>query len=385
MFDKNEDNIRKRLLDMVPSNIPKFEGTFIYDVISPLSCELSILYSDLQRVSDKMFLKNLDSVELEDRAKEYGIIRKLGEKAKGEVRFYGNSTGGKHPIGIAIQTDDEFKGYIYKTVEEFEIDDAIGYVDVSVEAQNIGEKYNVEAESLRILPIKVKGITSVSNIKSISGGSDCESDESLRRRLLFKLQNPATSGNITHYKEWALEVKTVGDARIYALGEVKNSEEGNSTSDSDLKKRGVRVGETLINVGEVLIMVISPEMNPIRSQESISEIKNHIDKNRPIGAKVIVKSAKEIPVEITGLISLSDGATFDDAIENFGIKLEDYRKKIAFQKGEISLAMIGAFLVSLPQVMDYEQLRINGSDANKGLEEYEVPVFTINLKDKKNS
>ncbi|WBW96043.1 baseplate J/gp47 family protein [Oceanirhabdus sp. W0125-5] len=384
MFNKSEESIRNSLLDMVPSNIPKFEGTFIYDVISPLSCELSILYSNLQRVSDKMFLKNLDSVELEERGKEYGITRKLGKKAKGKVRFYGNSTGGKHPVGIAVQTDDEYKGYIYKTVEEFEIDDEIGYTDVSVEAEHIGEKYNVEAKSLSILPIKEKGITSVSNLESISGGSDCESDDALRRRILFKLQNPATSGNITHYKEWALEMTTVGDARVYALGEVKNTEEGNATSDSDLETRGLIIGETTINVGEVLIVVISPDMNPIRSDESIGEIKKHIDNKRPIGVKTIVKSAKEIPVEITGTISLSDGAIMEDAIENFVVKLEEYRKKIAFTKGEISLAMIGAFLVSLPQVMDYEQLRINGSDVNKGIEEYEVPVFTINLHAKNN-
>ena len=44
----------------------------------------------------------------------------------------------------------------------------------------------------------IKGVTGITNDVAAVGGSDAETDEALRERILLRLQTPATSGNAYH-------------------------------------------------------------------------------------------------------------------------------------------------------------------------------------------
>ena len=47
--NQTEDVIKQRMLDVVPSDLDKREGSFIYDGISPAAIELALAYIELDR------------------------------------------------------------------------------------------------------------------------------------------------------------------------------------------------------------------------------------------------------------------------------------------------------------------------------------------------
>ena len=94
---------------------------------------------------------------------------------------------------------------------------ANGTVSVPVEAEDIGDKYNILAGYINTLPVAVRDVTGVANDTAFIGGAEAETDEELIDRLLLRLRTPATSGNAYHYLQWALEVEGVGNAKVFPL------------------------------------------------------------------------------------------------------------------------------------------------------------------------
>ena len=62
----------------------------------------------------------------------------------------------------------------------------------------------------------VSGVTAVLT-DIITSGTDEETDENLRARFYAQVQAPSTSGNANNYKEWALKVANVGNAKVFPL------------------------------------------------------------------------------------------------------------------------------------------------------------------------
>ena len=65
------------------------------------------------------------------------------------------------------------------------------------------------------MPVAVQGIASCDNPEPIGGGYAEESDSEYCARYLVVLRTPATSGNIYHYAQWALEVAGVGHVKVF--------------------------------------------------------------------------------------------------------------------------------------------------------------------------
>lgn len=63
----------------------------------------------------------------------------------------------------------------------------------------------------------MQGVAAVSNLGAATGGYDAETDAALYARLSAFRREPATSGNIHQYEQWALEVDGVGAARAIDL------------------------------------------------------------------------------------------------------------------------------------------------------------------------
>lgn len=204
-----EKIIKDRMLANITNDVDKSEGSFTNDVISVVSNELEQGYIELDNVLSLVFAQTTYGEYLDRRAGEYGLTRKSGVKASGTVRFFGND-GVVIPIGTTVSTSSELK-YITTTSGTI----LGGFVDINVEAENVGIIYNVPANTVNVLPQLIIGVTSINNIDIISGGVDIESDYDLLNRLLIKVQTPATSGNVNHYKLWALEVTGIGDVKVF--------------------------------------------------------------------------------------------------------------------------------------------------------------------------
>lgn len=203
--------------------------------------------------------------------------------------------------------------------------------DIPVECTTAGTVGNVAAKTITKIPMSIPGISSVINAAAMHDGFNEEDDDSLFNRLLFKVRQPATSGNKNEYLQWANSVAGVGKAIIKPLWN------GNGT---------------------VKVMITDANGNPA-STDLQKKVAAYIETVRPIGATVTVAAPTifAVKVAIKPLNSKSASATAIQTVVN------NYFGSHQFDNIRITCAMIGKMILedSACGVEDYESLTINGS------------------------
>ncbi|WP_129600488.1 baseplate J/gp47 family protein [Anaerophilus nitritogenes] len=334
--------ILQKMLDRVPNTIDKREGSVIYDALAPAAAEMAQIYIELNIRYNLYFIETSTGEYLSQRTAEVGVKRKPATKAIRKGLFFNsNNTLFDIPIGSRYSIDNLNYIAVNKlSTGEFEMEcERVGIVG----NQKFGE----------LIPIDfVDGLAKAELADVLIPGEDDESDENLRERYYEKIRTPATSGNKYHYKNWAKEVIGVGDAHIIPLWN------GNNT---------------------VKVIIVDSEKNPA-SDYLVQKTFDHIEEERPIGARVTVVSAQAKNINISAKLNLANKYTIQNVQREFENTLEKYRKDIAFKDSYISYAAIGNLLFNTHGVLDYNNLNLNGVMKNIGLEDEEIPIFnTIQL------
>jgi len=171
-------------------------------------------------------------------------------------------------------------------------------------------------------------------------------------RYLKKVRRPATSGNPAHYKQWALEVEGVNDAVVDPLWD---------------------------GAGTVKVTVIDDDKTK-PDQTIIDNTAEYIEEQRPIGATVTVEGAEEVDIDVNADVELTSGGDLQNAEDEFKDKLKEYLKELAFEDQIVRYAEIGSILLNVEDVLDYENLEVNGGTSNVEVEKDEVAVVgTVSL------
>jgi uncharacterized phage protein gp47/JayE len=208
---------------------------------------------------------------------------------------------------------------------------------VNAEAEDGGLAGNVAAGLINALaPGDLYGVVTVTNPANFDGGADEEDDAALLKRLKDKVSNPVTSGNAAHYRQWALEVAGVGDAKVYPVW----------------------------NGGGTVKVVLLDTEGTAPAQTIIDAATAYIEDNRPIGATVTVVGVTEVPINITATLTLAEGKTSTDAQTEVSALLKDYLKTMAFTDTVVRFSQIAALVLNAESVIDYTNLTINGGTTN---------------------
>lgn len=335
------EDVKKDILTRYQGDAQTNEGGYTNDMISGIAYKIWSTLQSLDKVIPIAFVDENSGEYIDKRCAEFGIERKPGQKAITTLIITGTD-------GIEVE-----KGKIFVTDDglEYETDDYVTIVDgtatVSATALDIGTKYNVLEDTITTQLSSSQGITTVTNTLA-TGGTEKETDESLLARLLEHMRNPATSGNIAHYREWALEVEGVGD---------------------------VRVNPTWNGPGTVKLIIIGNDKRPV-DETILNNCFEHIEENRPIGAAVTVVSAVGIDININAEIIIDDTTTIQIVVSKFTEVLNEYFKSLAFVRNVVVYNRISHMLLDIPGVEDYTTLTINGVTTNIELQDYEVPILS---------
>lgn len=344
--DGNSDvEILSRMKGEVSSDIDTSEGSFLHDALSPAAEELAQGYIKLDEVLKRVFAstaaENGYSTELENRCAEFGISRKQGVAAKGQVTFLG-SDNVTVPTGTLVTTSGGLK---FITSSPAVILNGKG--SASIEAYDFGIKYNVPSNTITLLPSQVAGVIGVSNEAPTSGGADVESDSDLLMRFLLKAGTPATSGNAAHYKIWATEVPGVGDAEVIPLWN---------------------------GPGTVKVVILdSNKRSP--SKDIVSAVQSHIEEERPIGAQVTVEGAEEVPIDISVSLQLLSGADLTEVKTQISNGVQAYLEELAFKDAVVRYTRIANVLLDVEDIVDYKDLTVNLGGSNIEVPEGSVAVL----------
>ncbi|MED4971316.1 baseplate J/gp47 family protein [Parageobacillus toebii] len=342
--DQTFEVIMQRMLSRIPDDFDKRQGAVIWDMLAPAALELERAYQQLYLVTNWLYLsEDVPRDILLARVRDFGIEPKPAQKANGTVVFTGLS-GTLIPANTRISTDDSIPIFFHTTSDATILEN--GTVSVLVEAETAGSSGNVPANAITVLVDIIDGVESVTNPKAFENGVDEESDESLLARYYDRVRKPITSGNIGHYRQWALEVAGVGDAKVYPVWN---------------------------GPGTVKVVLIGTDKTA-PAQSVIDEVAAHIENVRPIGATVTVVGATEVPINVSATLTLVAGKTLADAQTEFEPLLIEYLQSLAFVDPVVRYTRVASLLLDCPSVIDYSNLTVNGSSANVMVAEGEVAV-----------
>ena len=325
--------IKQRILDNINIDIDKREGSFTSNMVSALAEEVAKAYINMGDILSLGFIDDTFDTYLDKRVGEFGVYRKPGTKAIGEIKVEGKE-GTVITNGTLIKANDLY----FTVLNDVELPtDNILYV----EANEVGYKYNLLANTEFELVQKNEKITRLVNEINFTNGVDIETDEDLRKRFVKVINNPSTSGNKNHYEEWALEVNGVGRAVIYPLWD------GNGT---------------------VKVMIIGNDNKPV-TEEIVEACRLHIEENMPIGCQLTVITPSLLSVTIKADIGLKEGHELEDIKLEFEASLNEYLKDVT---NELTYSKVYGLLVNLAGIGDISNFLINDNNINIAISEDKV-------------
>lgn len=354
LTDQTYEAILQRMLDVLPADLDKSDGGFIWDSLSPAAIELALAAIWAQEVLRRGFASTTFGNYLDLRCEEHGVIRRPAVKATGQVNFTG-TPGTVIPADTQVSTpgSEMAPAIIFATTEPVEIS-VEGTVTVDIEATEAGVSGNVATGTITMLAQPVVGVSGVTNAEATTGGLDEESDASLLTRYLTKVRLPGTSGNKACYINWAMEVPGVG---------------------------GVQVIPIWNGPGTVKVVLLDTNKLPV-SQGVVDDVKDYIcptaetgEGKAPIGANVTVVATTAVNINVSATVTLTGSKTLTEVQTAFEAALTSYLADIAFAADPtVRYVKIGALLLDTEGVQDYANLLVNNGAGNVTINTGEVAV-----------
>lgn len=342
------DAIMERMLDRIPDDLDKREGSVIWDALSPAALELELAYIALEYTLIEGFADTCDREYLILRARERGIEVEPATPATLK--------------GVFSPVDLDLTGQRFN----------LGKLNYIVTKPVTGEPgaWQLECETAGtagnslfgdLIPMDyIEGLESAEAMEVLIPGEDEEETEVLRQRYLNSFNTKSYGGNIRDYVEKTNSINGVGATKVIPIwnggGTVKLI-----ILNSDFDK----ASNTLI---ETVQAIIDPP--PQATGLGIA----------PIGHEVTVVTASEVPVNIETNLEFAAGyswenlqSTIEDAINEYLLSLR--RNWADTQNTTIRLSQIETRLMGIDGIVDITETTINDQESNLVLDNDQIPVL----------
>ena len=338
------------MMERVPNDIDKREGSIIYDALAPAAAELAQMYIELDVILNETFADTAGREYLIRRASERGLTPYPANYA-----FLRGVFNMDVPIGTRFSLED----LNYIVAKKIEGETQYEYMLQCETVGVIGNKYFG-----RITPIEyVAGLTSAELTELLIPGEDEEDTEHFRQRYFDSLNAKAYGGNIADYKEKVDAIQGVGGVKVYPVWN------GGGTV------KLVIINSDYRTPTQELADFVQTTIDPItNSGEGVGVA--------PIGHTVTVVSVQEEVINVELIIDYDVGYDFDtlklaieEVLENYLQELrEDWANKT---QTIIRVVQIEARLLELNGIIDVHDTKLNGGSGNLILESEVIPIFGV--------
>jgi len=252
---------------------------------------VSGLYGDQDKVDKDSFVSSMRPESLALAGSDLGINKQPATQSIGvQVRIYGTN-------GIAIGVGSLTFLYTATNIMYTNTTGGTisgGFLDVEVLCDVAGQIGNVASPDVLTIVSPPANVTTIADIKKdITDGSDIESDDSYRARILSKKQNPPSGGNEIDYPRFAFEANpSVRSALIRRFGR------GLGTVDVYITT-GTTDIDTAITNGEPIIRIPSPTI--------LNIVQQYYNQHVPLTDCPGVFAPTEVNVDIAVNVVLAQG------------------------------------------------------------------------------
>jgi uncharacterized phage protein gp47/JayE len=219
-------DVRSLVRDAVNASLPGADANVPNSVLRVLSdnqgalCHLTLQYIDWL---SKQLLPDTAETEWLDRHGQIWLVnadgttgRKMATLSTGQAQFQGIVDGTVVPAGTQLQSaasmpvgvDSPNTTVTFETLADITTS-AGSPVNGNIRALDAGSFGNLpDGSALAIYP-SVSGVSSTALTIGLTGGTDTETDDELRARILQRIRNPPMGGSTADYVSWALAVPGV--------------------------------------------------------------------------------------------------------------------------------------------------------------------------------
>lgn len=358
MFDdRTPEKIKAEILAEIDEStgLSSMSGSFADAMAGPTASRLSQFYKALPAVTSMLFVDESSGPYIDLVGETYfNILRRAGTKAECEITLVGDS-------GTAINAETAFltaSGLKFALKESVTIG-ASGSAVGKLVAADVGSAYNVAAGEIDRMYVNLVGLASYTNTEA-SGGTDTESDEALLARIDERRSKPANGANGWQYRQWALSVAGVGEAKVVELAN---------------------------GAGTVGVTIVDSNLEPA-SAAIVDDCQTYIDSMRPVGASVSVSSAAELPIAVSADVVISQATTAATVQMEFERRLRDYTAELIHGKYEqvyyspnddmaytLIYNRVLALLLTIDGVVNANTLKVNGGTADISIPAMSVPLL----------
>lgn len=339
--------ILQRMLDRVPDNMDKREGSIIYDALAPAAAELAILYIEFGIIENESYADTASRDYLIKRAAERGIIPHPATNAIVKGIFT--------PLNVDIPIGTRFNS------------DNLNYIIIN-KIQNGEYQLKCESEgtngnrfSTILIPIDyIDGLETAQISEVLIPGEDEEDTEVLRNRYFESFETKAFGGNKTDYVQKTNEIDGVGSTKVTPVwnggGTVKLT-----ILNSDFEK-----------ASNTLIETVQNEIDPEQDGNGIGIA--------PIGHIVTVDTAEEVPINVKATLTFGTGYSFNTLKTQIEDVIKDYLLEIRKEWADnneslVRIRQIELKILSIDGIIDIVNTKINNSTTNLTLSKYQIPTF----------
>lgn len=232
-----------------------------------------LTYGFLVWLSKQLFVDTATTFGLERWGNILGLPRLAATYTTGVVSFTGTN-------GFTIAAGFEFTnsdGYAYTTDEAFTIGSTTSVTATAIDSSSL---YNCSDSYMTVSSPSGDVDSTVTVLSGFDDGRDIETKEAWILRLLFRFQNPPSSGNAADYVRWAREINGVGKAWCLPL---------------------------FSGDGTVAVVVATEDLEAVAGS-IYSDAIPHIDEKKPIPADLLVMNASPQAVDFFITMSPSNAA-----------------------------------------------------------------------------
>lgn len=339
--------IMQRMLDGVSDTFDKREGSIIYDALAPAAVELQLMYIEFDIILKETFGDTASREFLIRRAKERGI--------EPYPATYSLLKGEFTPIDVDIPIGSRFSLNDLNYYIKEKTSDGI----YQLECETIGTRGNQYFGDM--IPIDyIDRLETAKLTEILIPGEDEEDTESIRSRYFSSFETKPYGGNKKDYTQKTNEIAGVGSTKV-----------------TPVWNGGGTVKLTILNsefnkASTTLIDTVQMEIDPTKDGHGLGIA--------PIGHIVTVDTAEEVIVNVSSTITFDDGYSFSSLKSQIETVISEYllelRKEWATQTSTIvRLAQIDTKILGIQGVVDIANTKINGSNTNLTLSNYQIPIM----------
>ena len=307
------------------------------------AAQVYALYVQADWVARQAFPQTAEGEYLDLHAQLRSLERKEATRAVGTLRFTAGEASENDraiPLGTVCMTAGLVR---FETTQAAVLSAGATQVDVSAQAVQPGSAGNVSADAVVSMAVAPVGIQSCGNPSPFLGGSDGESDQELRARVMDTFQRLPNGANAAFYEQGALSFDEVAAASVLP------------------RNRGV---------GTVDVVVATKSGQP--DEELLEELEDYFQTRREIAVDVQVLAPEEVGITLSVQVKAKDG--WDSTQVCTGVKntLQTWFSGERLAQ-DVLLAQLGSLIYGCEGVVNY---KIVSPAADVAIDADQLPVLS---------